>query len=406
MKNNTINYTQFDENYWKAGQGDLEKYILSDAKDYLAVLKKAEDYLVSTASEGTDIIKRLQGTSIWEELWLAAYKQASRIVNATWNHATRSSFLNYASSGDAISEITMHLLDAKRLSALLNCETASCNVNACKDPNGRLSLSNTVATNKFKDMNEKVVRKQTPPLAAFDENGQKVKTKYRATNPLINLDELSNPESTYYDASALTDHSVNILGNMVTNETSDYFMKLLCNNTNVISFFLFTCRHYFGYDTVKLLNVLNSNGRTQLFDAFRHYCSSVLNCKINMSSLETFAFSELTAKKIYHRVNQVMTEVQNYSIHLNTIFSKSDLKDFFLYVATTVLGYNKRELISALNSDQKGHVLEAFYTYCSYALKNTYDTKAVAAYSWNTLDVSSIRTSVSKVEVLLKTLKK
>ena len=31
-----------------------------------------------------------------------------------------------------------------------------------------------------------------------------MKSKYRASNPLINLEDLSNPESTYYDASALT----------------------------------------------------------------------------------------------------------------------------------------------------------------------------------------------------------
>lgn len=403
---NTINYTQFEENYWKAGQGDLEKYILSDAKDYLEVLKKAENYLASTTSAETDIVKRLQGTSIWEELWLAAYKQASRIVNATWNHATRTSFMNYASSGDAISEITMHLLDEKRLRALLNCEVAAYNVNTWKDPNGRLSLSNTVATNKFKDMNEKVVRKQTPPLAAFDENGQKVKSKYRASNPLINLEDLSNPESTYYDASALTDRSVNILDNMVTNEISDYFMKLLCKNTNVISFFLFTCRHYFGYDTNKLLDALNANTKVQLFEAFTHYCSSVLNCELDTSVLYSFDFASITAKKIYHRVNQVMTEVQNYSINLNTIFTKADLKDFFLYVAIEVLGYNKRELVSALNSYQKADILEAFYTYCSYAIDGAYNVKTLAAYSWDSLDVASIKTSVSKVEVLLKSLKK
>lgn len=403
---NTINYTHFEENYWKAGQGDLEKYILSDAKDYLEVLKKAETYLMSTDCDGTDIVEHLQGTSIWEELWLAAYKQASRIVNATWNHATRTSFMNYASSGDAISEITMHLLDEKRLRALLDCKAASCTVNAVKDPNGRLSLSNTVATNKFKDMNEKVVRKQTPPLAALDENGQKVKSKYRASNPLINLDELSNPESTYYDASALTDRSVNILDDMVTTETSDYFMKLLCKNTNVISFFLFTCRHYFGYDTNKLLDALNSDTKTQLFEAFNHYCLSVLECDLDTSALYSFDFAGITAKKVYHRVNQVMTEVQNYSVNLNTIFSKTDLKDFFLYVAIEVLGYNKRELISALNSYQKDSIFEEFYTYCSFAIKHTLNTKELHSYTWDSLDVSSIKTGVSKVEVLLKSLKK
>ena len=393
----TLNHTSYNENYWKTESSCLDKYILSNDSDYLEILKKVEDFFV--ASKETELMKALQGTALWEELWLATYKHASRIVNASWNHATRSSYLNYASVEDAISEITMHLLNPKRLAMLLNCQAASGKVNSRKDPHGRLSFTNTAATNKFKDMNEMTVRKQTPPLPA---SAQAVKTRYRAANPLINLEELSNPESTYYNESALTDSSVNILNNFVTNETCTFFMKNLYRTANTISFFLFICRHYFGFDTAKLVDILHSDKKAALLNGFSDYCASVLKCDCDLNTLTAFDWSGLNANKVYKRVNQIMDIVKTYTLRLNEIFDSVDLKDFFLYVETQFFGHNKRALIAAMNCDQKTAMFHEFSAYCAYAVKQEVDYSRLNVYEWSDLTPAGILTATNHVETLLK----
>lgn len=392
-----LNHVSYNENYWKAEGSCLDKYILSNDKDFLETIKKVDDFF--TASSETDLWKCLQGTALWEELWLATYKHASRIVNASWNHATRTSYMNYASVEDAISEITMHLLNPKRLHNLLNCKAASEKVNTRKDPHGRLSFTNTVATNKFKDMNEMTVRKQNPVIP---DSAQKAKTKYRAANPLVNLEELSNPESTYYNEAALTDSSVNILHTFVTNETCTFFMKNLCKTANTVSFFLFICRHYFGFDTTTLVNFLHSDKKEWLLNAFSDYCTSVLKCDCDQNTLLSFDWSTLGADKIYKRVNQIMAIAKTYTISLNEVFASADLKDFFLYVESQFFGHNKRALIAAMNSDQKTIMLHEFSAYCAYAVKQEVDVNKLSSCDWSELTPASIRKAVANVEGLLK----